>query len=202
VLAVVLGLPEHRAGLDRERRGQKEADAARSGFGSEAMPVGPVLPAVPTIDLGGGPQPIKWEFDFFAFFGSLVARIKSASNYEKADGDLLGIEGAALQPPDRSSCPPSRSRWVPGGMPQLEVPKGVFDGFDFQYKVGDGRCSKGRLWARDGMCMSLPCPVRGRRCSIVTAPNTVTRGKPSPAQRVGDLFGAWVKGNWGRLRPG
>ena len=111
--------------------------------GAQAMPVGPVLPAVPLIDLGLGMVPIKWEPDFFDYFGSLVARIKNAQVYEKADGDLLGIEGAAIAPPDPMTSPPLKVTVGPGGMPQLEVPKGQFDGFDFQFKIGDGPVQNG-----------------------------------------------------------
>ena len=110
---------------------------------AQAMPTGPVLPAVPTIDLGLGLVPIKWEPDFFAFFGGLVARIKNTPGYEKADGDLLGIEGAAIAPPDPMTAPALKVSGGPGGLPQLEAPKGQFDGFDFQFKVGDGPVQQG-----------------------------------------------------------
>lgn len=111
--------------------------------GAQAMPGGPICPDVPLIDLGLGPVPIKWEPDFFFFFGKLVTRIKGTVGYEKADGDLLGIEGAEIPPPDPMSAPDLKMSVGPGGLPQLEVPKKQFDGFDFQFKVNDGAVQQG-----------------------------------------------------------
>ena len=113
------------------------------GGGAQAMPIGSMLPAVPTIDLGLGLQPIKWEPNFFAYFGSLVARIKGHPDYQVADGDLLGIEGTEIQPPSPDTVPALKLSTGPGGLPQLEVPKGVFDGFDFQFTVGGGPVQTG-----------------------------------------------------------
>ena len=113
------------------------------GGTAQAMPTGPILPAVPKIDLGTGLQDIKWEPDFFVYFASLVARIKGAVNYDKADGDLLGIEGAQIPPPDPATVPLLKVTIGTGGVPQLEVSKGVFDGFDFCFKIGDGPVQNG-----------------------------------------------------------
>ena len=110
---------------------------------AQAMPGGPVVPAVPQINLGAGLLPVKWEPDFFAFFASLVGRIKAHADYQKSDGDLLHIEGAVLPPPDPGIVPPLKITDGPGGLPQLEAPKGVFDGFDFQFKIGDGPAQPG-----------------------------------------------------------
>lgn len=111
--------------------------------GAQAMPAGPVCPPVPLINLGLGDVPIKWEPNFFAFFGSLVGRIKSTPGYDKADGDLLGIVGAEIPPPDPMIAPNLKVRTGAGGLPELVVTKGVFDGFDFQFKVGDGAAQNG-----------------------------------------------------------
>jgi hypothetical protein len=125
------------------------------------MPPGPVLPAVPTIDLGTGPQPIKFEPDFFIYFGSLVAKIKTSVNYEKADGDLLGIEGAEIPPPSVDTVPELKVTPGPGGKPQLEVPKGVFDGYDFQFKIGEGAVQSGTFSTKRKFVHDITLPPAG-----------------------------------------
>jgi len=59
-----------------------------------------------------------------------------ASTYLKADGELLGIEGAQIAPPDPGIVPDMKVTLATGGFPQLEVPKGQFDGFDFWMAIG------------------------------------------------------------------
>ena len=113
------------------------------GGAAQAIPVGPVLPVVPKMDFGTGLQDIKWEPDFFLYFGSLVARIKGHADYLKADGDLLGIEGAEIPPPNLGIIAPLKVGPGPSGLPQLEVPKGVFEGFDFWFKIGEGAAQYG-----------------------------------------------------------
>jgi hypothetical protein len=111
--------------------------------GAQAMPAGPICPPVPLIDLGLGPVPIKWEPDFFDYFGKIVARIKNTVGYEKADGDLLGIEGAEIPPPEPSVSPNLKVTIGTGGVPELDAVRGVFDGYDFQFKIGDGAVQQG-----------------------------------------------------------
>jgi hypothetical protein len=126
-----------------------------------AMPPGPVLPAVPTIDLGTGPQPIQFEPDFFIYFGSLVAKIKTSVNYEKADGDLLKIEGAEIPPPSVDTVPVLKVTAGPGGVPQLEVPKGVFDGYDVQFKIGEGAVQPGMFSTKRKWVHEITLPPAG-----------------------------------------
>lgn len=94
------------------------------------------------IDLRLGLLPIKWEPEFFAYFGSLVARIKSTPGYDKADGDLLGIEGAAIAPPDPMTSPDLKVTVDPGGMPQLEVTKACSTDSISSSESGTARCNK------------------------------------------------------------
>lgn len=128
---------------------------------AQAMPAGPVCPPVPTINLGAGVVPIKWEPEFFTYFGSLVARIKSTVGYEKADGDLLGIEGAAILPPEPSVVPVLKVTTGTGGLPELDVVKGQFDGYDFQFKVGDGPVQQGTFVSKRHYLHNITLPGPG-----------------------------------------
>lgn len=142
--------------------GKKDQFRSGPGGGAQVMPVGPILPDVPTIDMGLGPQPIKWEPDFFVYFCKLVVRIKGTVGYEKADGDLLGIEGAEIPPPSGDVVPPLKVTMGPGGKPQLEVVKGVFDGFDFQFKVGDGAPQAGTFVSKRRYVHEITLPPAGQ----------------------------------------
>ena len=132
------------------------------GNSSQAMPTGPTLPTVPTIDLGLGLQPIKWEENFFDYFTSLVARIKAHQNYSEADGDLLGIEGAERQPPSPAVVPALKVTTGPGGWPQLALPKGQFDGYDCQFKIGDGAGQTGPFVSTRRFVHQITLPAPGQ----------------------------------------
>lgn len=131
-------------------------------FASQPMPVGPVLPAVPQIDLGAGLVNIVWEPNFFVYFSSLVARIKGTQSYDKPDGDLLGIEGPAILPPEPTVSPNLKVGIGTGGMPELIVTKGVFDGYDFQFKVGDGPVQKGSFVSKRRFLHQITLPGPGQ----------------------------------------
>ncbi len=107
------------------------------GGAVQGMPAGPTLPTVPTTTTGGT-TPITWEPDFFVFFGSIVARIKDATDYLKAEGIQLGIEGAEIPPPDPGIIPNLKVDNGTGGNPQIDCPKLQFDGIDVHYTLNDG----------------------------------------------------------------
>ena len=105
----------------------------------QGMPTGPILPTVPTIPVpGGGNTPVTWQPDFFDLFGSIVARIKDATDYIKGEGTTLGIEGAQIPPPDGNIIPNLKVEPGTGGNPQIDCPKLQFDGIDVHYTVNDG----------------------------------------------------------------
>lgn len=145
---------------------------------AQAMPVGPMIPAVPTIDLGTGLQPIKWEPGFFVFFANLVTRIKVQPNYDPADGVLLAIEGAEIPPPATSIVPPLEVSIGTGGFPQLEVPKGQFDGFDFWFQIDAGAEQAGTFSTKRRYIHQLPLPPAGQ--SILVTYRAQYRYKGAP----------------------
>ena len=102
---------------------------APTGFA--ALPTGPVLPAIPNYTPlpSGTATPVQFDPGFFVFFLALVARIKSAYNYDPADGTLLGIEGAEIAPPDPATVPVVTGDLFQSGHPGLTCKKGVFDGY-------------------------------------------------------------------------
>jgi hypothetical protein len=98
--------------------------------GTQPLPGGPMLPAVPDLP-GPPPSPAQLEPGFFTFFTGLVAQIKNADNYDVADGQLLGIEGAEMQPPDPATTIPHLTGEIfTSGQPEISCTKGVFQGFD------------------------------------------------------------------------
>lgn len=99
--------------------------------GAVAFPAGPTMPAVPmyTPLPTGSPTAALMEPGFFEFFAGLVARIKKAQNYDVADGETLGIEGAVIAPPSPSIVPVVEADLFHSGQPELTVRKGVFQGY-------------------------------------------------------------------------
>ena len=67
--------------------------------------------------------------------------------------------------PSANIIPALKVSTGPGGLPQLELSKGVFDGFDFQYKVGDGPVQQGTFvsFRRNVHTIPLPGPNQAAR---------------------------------------
>jgi len=99
--------------------------------GAVPVPLGPTMPVIPSYVPVPPAATISalLEPDFFTFFGSLVTRIKSNQFYDPADGQLLGIEGATIPPPDPATVPVVTGDLFHSGHPRLTCKKGVFDGF-------------------------------------------------------------------------
>lgn len=98
--------------------------------GSIPLPGGPMLPAVPQLP---GPPPVAAQLEpgFFGFFTGLVAQIKNNEAYEVADGQLLGIEGAEVTPPDPATTVPLLTGEIfTSGHPELTCKKGPFQGYE------------------------------------------------------------------------
>ena len=96
-----------------------------------AVPGGPTLTASPTyvsLTPPGSmpPVPALLEPGFFDFFSGIVSRVKDAANYEVADGELLGIEGAEIPAPQQSIVPVVTGDLTHSGQPELTCKKGVF----------------------------------------------------------------------------
>ena len=93
------------------------------------LPPGPELPDLPALAAGPPVVPALLEPGFFTFFSSVVSQIKTAANYDPADGTLLGIEGAAVAPPDPATLPVLTGDLYSSGHPELTCMKGQFQGF-------------------------------------------------------------------------
>ena len=99
-----------------------------------AVPGGPTLPANPvyvSLTSPGGTPPVAalLEPGFFDFFSMIAARVKDSQIYEVADGDLLGIEGTEIPPPDPALVPVVTGDLFHSGQPELTCAKGVFQGY-------------------------------------------------------------------------
>ncbi len=96
-----------------------------------ALPGGPMLPAIPLVPPTPPSTAVMLEPGFFTFFSSLVARIKTATNYDPADGTLLGIEGAEIPAPQpATTIPVLTGDLFTSGHPELTCVKGQFQGYD------------------------------------------------------------------------
>ncbi len=145
----------------------------------QVMPALPTLPPVPTILDGGTNRPVKWDPDFFVFFGSLVARIKTHMDYRDADGQLLKIVGAEIPPPEpQATVPPLKVYEGTGGVPTLEVRKGVFTGFDFWYSIGGAPEQYGGFSSTRTFEHLLPKPPAGTALVITYTAQYRYKGKP------------------------
>lgn len=148
---------------------------------AQNMPEGPMRPTVPQITPGGGsgsPYDIQWEPDFFSFFASLVGRIKANAVYLKSDGDLLHIEGAEILPPQQTIVPDLKLVRGPQGCPTLEVPRGVFDGYDFTYKLGSGAEQSGGFVNMRRYVHAIPMPPAGTAVVYMAQVQYRYKGQP------------------------
>lgn len=145
----------------------------------QALPTLPALPAVPVIMDGGVNRPVKWEPDFFVFFGMLAARIKDHIDYRPADGQLLKIVGAVIPPPDPQTTAPALKAYEgTGGVPTLEARKGVFTGFDFWYAIGAAPEQYGGFSSTRTFEHLLPKPPAGTAVVITYTAQYRYKGKP------------------------
>ncbi len=129
--------------------------------GTQPLPGGPSMPPVPQMP-GTDPGPAQLEPGFFAFFTSLVAQIKNNEEYEVADGQLLGIEGTEILPPNPATTTPVLTGEIfTSGKPEISCPKGVFQGFEvFLTRPGQARKSIGFSTARRFQ-VDEPLPAAG-----------------------------------------
>lgn len=156
-------------------------DQMRSGPAGamQTMPVLPGLPAVPLIMDNGVNRPVKWDPDFFAFFGSLVARIKNHVDYLDADGQLLKIVGAIIPTPDAQTTAPDLKVYEgTGGLPTIEARKGLFNGFDFWFTIGSGAEQYGGFSSSRSYEHNLPKPAAGTAQVITYTAQYRYKGKP------------------------
>ncbi len=97
--------------------------------GNHSLPGGPMMPSVPQLP-GPTTVAVQLEAGFFGFFTGIVAQIKNHQAYDVADGQLLGIEGAQVTPPDPATTIPLLAGEVfTSGQPELSCRKGVFQGY-------------------------------------------------------------------------
>lgn len=74
--------------------------------------------------------PSQLDPGFFPWFFNLVQGIKTAPDYDVADGVLLGIEGAEQPAPDPNIVPILTGDLSGSGQPILTCKKGQFQGWD------------------------------------------------------------------------
>lgn len=118
------------------------------------LPGGPTLPPYPEVG--------ELESGFFTFFASLVSRIKTAANYDVADGQQLGIEGAEIPPPDpATNIPVLTGDLYSSGHPELTCRKGQFQGYTvWLTRPGQGKKQTGFATTRR-FVVEEPLPAAG-----------------------------------------
>jgi hypothetical protein len=157
----------------------------------EPLPGLPTLPPVPQLDPGPPSVPAQLEPGFFPFFSDLVAGIKSAENYDPADGVLLGIEGGEIQPPDPQILPLLTGEMV-GGKPELTCRKGDFQGYTvWLARPGQARRQIGFSTARRYV-VEEPLPAPGT--AEVWVFEVQYRYKDAPFGQVSQPFHLTVRG--------
>ncbi|MEK0451568.1 MAG: hypothetical protein RL088_3836 [Verrucomicrobiota bacterium] len=100
------------------------------------MPVGPVIPALP---LDGLTPMTTFECGLNEVMARVAAEIKGKQNYDVADGDLLGIEGVLVPPPEAATTKPVlKHKIVTGGCPELGVKLSPFKSWELWADFGTG----------------------------------------------------------------
>ncbi len=129
--------------------------------GSQPLPGGPMLPPVPQLP-GTDPGPAELEPGFFSFFIALVAQIKNDEAYDISDGQLLGVEGTEVPPPNSATTVPElEGDLFTSGQPELTCKKGPFQGYEvFLTRPGQARRSIGFSTSRRFL-VTEPLPAPG-----------------------------------------
>jgi hypothetical protein len=160
--------------------------------GTQPLPGGPMLPAVPQLP---GPPPVAAQLEpgFFTFFTGLVAQIKNNEDYDVADGQLLGIEGAEVLPPNPATTIPYLTGEIfTSGYPELSCRKGVFQGYEvFLTRPTQARKSIGFSTGRR-FNVTEPLPAAGT--AEVWSFETQYRYQNAPFGRVSQPLTLTVRG--------
>jgi hypothetical protein len=106
-------------------------DGLFTGSGALTVPVLPVF-TPPGVPLAAG---------VFTLAGAIGSQIKLAPNYSVADGEDLGLEGAAEPSTPAGSVAPdlAKSRITSGGHPEIVWKKGRYTGLKIMVDRGDGK---------------------------------------------------------------
>lgn len=100
------------------------------------MPVGPILPALPKDGLA---DITTYACGLNEVMARVASEIKGKPDYDVADGDLLGIEGALIPPPEAATTKPVlKSKIVTGGCPELGVKMSPFKSWELWADFGSG----------------------------------------------------------------
>ena len=100
------------------------------------LPSDPVLPAPPVGD-GGATINIACGLD--AIVARIAAQIKRSPTYDTADGEMLGIEGSEVPPPDPATTKPTlTAKIVTDGAPELRVKLSPFSSWELWADFGTG----------------------------------------------------------------
>ena len=159
LLAVSTILADARQGFTALREGM-----FLGGEGSTPIPIGPTLPAVPTIEplVAGAPVPVEVEAEFFDFLGRVVAQIKQAENYDRADGETLGIIGPEVPPPSSDIKPQPKVKIGPSGKPVVTCKKSPFQGYQVEVARGTGTFADAGFATAREYEIPLPLPPAGQ----------------------------------------
>jgi hypothetical protein len=107
----------------------------------DAVMSGKTLPTVPTAPLFSAPPNVPAEPNVMGLATSVGTQIKSATNYDPADGADLGLEGTDIPALDPATAQPdlSKSRLTTGGKVEIVWLKGGFGGIKIMVDRGDGK---------------------------------------------------------------
>ena len=124
------------------------------------LPADPALPA-PPIAAGGATLNIVCGLD--ATVARIAAQIKRNPAYDVADGELLGIEGPAIPPPDPATTKPELSaKIVTGGVPELRVKLSPFRSWELWADFGTGTFAMVQVALHSRLLCGHPLPAAGQ----------------------------------------
>ena len=124
------------------------------------LPADPALPAPPT-GSGGAALDIACGLD--ATVARIAAQIKRHPAYDVADGELLGIEGPKVPPPDAATTKPRlKVKIVTGGAPELGVKLSPFRSWELWADFGTGTFAMVQVALRSKLLCEHALPAAGQ----------------------------------------
>ncbi len=124
------------------------------------MPVAPILPTLPT---DGVDVILTFACGLDAVMTRVASEIKGKPNYDVADGDVLGIEGALILPPSPATTKPMlKAKIVSGGCPELGVKLTPFKSWELWADFGTGTFVLHQVGMKSKMLCEQALPATGQ----------------------------------------
>ena len=155
------------------------------------LPSDPALPAPPT---GGGGATLNIVCGLDVTVARIAAQMKRSPVYDMADGELLGIEGPAVPPPDAATTKPIlTAKIVTGGAPELGVKLSPFRSWELWADFGTGTFAMVQAGLRSKLLCNHALPAAGQ--SAVWKFKAIYRDGNDPFGQFSDVLPVTVSGS-------